>query len=466
MLLTRKRRLTAGLGLVVSFVMMTSIVSPAQASSKAASNAAIAQADCPPGVPCEVRLAALADGGYLWSPAHRPYDLPIYGINIHTTEGTLQQALDESQDLASHVSWNYLIDQTGKVWVQVPTDSESYDVGNVWVNSHYIEEEHIGFAGDCSSITPAEYNASVKLNRWLIRRFHIAASSSTIAGHDSYMSITDSSMPKRHWDPGVCWPWAKYLNDLGAPIVPTAGPNAGAVTIRTDDSHQPVTDCPTPTSGPSKDVPQFTVCQPANQSITNFVALYTAPSTSAPLLSDPYIHPDGSPGSTAQQDWGDKAPTGHTYVVLSRQPGWTQIQYSGGKAWFQDNGKVAVPTTTLTVTPKGNTAVPIYGRPVPEPSAPGWAKISYDVQTQHPLSKYVMQPGQHYAVASTLGVVPVPVRNDYYEGCNQADCQGDYDHDGVVDDRTVVIGNTKYIQIVWGHMFAFVKADDVKLGIA
>jgi N-acetyl-anhydromuramyl-L-alanine amidase AmpD len=416
--------------------IVTAASMPAAAQSSAAS-----QADCPPGVECQVVPAGLVDGGCNWSRAHRPSDLPVYGINDHTTEGSLEAVLAEAQDTNNCVSWNYLVDQTGKVYVAVPPDSLAYDVGNWWANTHYVQIEHVGRAEDCSTITPAEYRASVRLHRYLIQRFHIDANSATITGHDSIPGVKDSAMPVRHWDPGVCWPWARFLSNIGAPIVPTASPKSPVVTIHTRDSEQPVADCP----GPG-----FTQCTDPAQTTTNFVALYTAPSTAAPLLSDPYLHSDNSAGSIAMQDWGDKAPVGHAYVVLGHQPGWTQIQYSGTTAWFQDNGRVTVPTKAAIVTPKGNTPVAIYGRPMPEFDAPGWASIPYDHQTQVALTKYSMLPGQQYSVAP----VPDP-RTDYAEGCNLADCSGP-------GDGTVVIGQTKYIEISWSHHFAFVKADDIQ----
>jgi len=399
------------------------------------------QSDCPPGVACQIVPAVLKDGGCNYSTAHRPSDLPVYGINEHTTEGDLQSALAEAQDTSNCVSWNYLIDQTGKVYVSVPPDSLAYDVGNWWANTHYVQVEHVGRAEDCSTLTQAEYLASVKLDRYLIQRFHIQANGATITGHDSIPAVNDNGMATRHWDPGVCWPWGSYLAAVGAPIVPTAGPNSSVVTIRTDNSHQPTADCP----GAA-----FTLCVPPAQTTTNFVALYTAPSTSAPILSDPYLHQDASVGSIAMQDWGDKAPTGHAYVVTRHQHGWTQIWYGGKAVWSRDGDDVTVPTTAAIVTTKGNTAVPIYGRPMPEATAPGWDQIPYDLQTQVALTKYTMQPGQQYTVAP----VP-PVRTDYAEGCNLANCTGP-------GDGTVVIGQTKYIEISWDHHFAFVKADDVK----
>jgi len=398
------------------------------------------KANCPPGTSCQVVLAGLADGGCNWSTANRPHDLPVYGINEHTTEGGLQAALAEAQDTTHCVSWNYLIDQQGNIYASVPVDSLSYDAANWWVNTHYVEVEHIGFAEDCSTLTSVEYNASIKLDRWLISKYHIKASAATITGHESVSGVNDKAHAAQHWDPGVCWPWASYLAKVGAPIVPTAWPDSRVVTIKTDDSKQPVENCP----GAS-----FTNCTAAAQPTTNFVALYAGPSTTAPLVSDPYLHTDGSVGSDAMQDWGDKAVTGHDYVVIGHKAGWTQIWYGGQAAWFQDNGHVSVPTSAKVVVPKTDAPVAIYGRPMPEYNATGWDNIPYDHQSQVALTKYSMLAGQAYPVAA----VPA-LRNDYAEGCNLADCTGP-------GDTTVVIGNTKYIEISWNHRFAFVKADDV-----
>jgi hypothetical protein len=389
-----------------------------------------------------VVLAGLADGGCNWSMANRPHDLPIYGINEHTTEGSLQAALSEAQDTSNCVSWNYLVDQQGNIYVSVPVDSLAYDVANWWFNTHYVEVEHVGSAEDCSTLTPTEYAASIRLDQWLVGKYHLRATSATITGHDSVPGVNDAGQANQHWDPGVCWPWGKYLAAIGAPIVPTAAPNSHIVTVDSDNTNQPVQNCP----GAA-----FTNCTPAAQTTTNFLALYTAPTSAAPLVSDPYLHPDSSPGSTAMQDWGDKAVTGHDYVVIGRQPGWTEIWYGGQTARFQDNGRVSVPTSAVVVTPKGSAPIAIYGRPMPEYSAPGWANIPYDHQSQVALTKYQMMPGQEYPVAA----VPAP-RNDYAEGCNLANCTGP-------GDSTVVIGSTKYIEISWNHRAAFVQANDVSV---
>jgi len=428
--------------------------------------------NCPAGLPagthCTVVVAGLANDGCNWSWANRPTDLPVYGINEHTTEGTLQSALNEAQNTSNCVSWNYLIDQQGNVYVSVPRDSLAYDVDNWWENTHNIEVEHVGYSEDCSTLTNAEMQSSEALDRWLIQKYHIDPTAAMITGHQSVPGVDDGSQATQHWDPGYCWPWAQYLAAIGAPIVPTATPKSSVVTVRTDDSHQPIQNCPGT---------NFTDCTDAPSSLTdatNFVAMYTGPSTSDPLVSDPYLHPDSSAGSTAEQDWGDKAVTGHDYVVISRQPGWTEVWFNGQKAWFQDNGQVTVPTAAYTVTPKTSASVALYGRPLPDYDNPAWNNISYDPNHTQPvpLSDYAMLSGQQYAIVAAPSVssgtqpkgrlelpgVP-PLQTDYAEGCNTDNCTGPGDGTVVVDGPD----ETQYIEISYGARYAFVQLNDVNV---
>jgi N-acetyl-anhydromuramyl-L-alanine amidase AmpD len=422
--------------------------------------------DCPPGVKCQVVPAALADNGCNYSIAQRPEDTPIIGITEHTTEGSLQAALSEAQDSNNCVSWNYLVGQDGTVYVSVPPADIAYDAGNWYVNSQYVQVEHVGSAEDCSTLTSAEYKASTALDRYLIQRYHIHASAATIFGHDSVPGTDDAHVASMHWDPGVCWPWNAFLAAVGAPVVPSAAPTGDVVTVYAPQN-QPVQDCPGA---------QFTGCVAAAQTKTNFLTLYTAPSTSAPLLSDPYLHTDGSAGSIAMEDWGDKAPVGHQYVVAERKPGWTAIWYAGQKAWFPNRLLATVGSRSAVVTPKSLASVVVYGRPMPEDSAGGFY---YDGQNRVPLangwcaasqtpvagtaqdcipadlkpgsallSKYHIAPGQQYAVAQ----MDTPDR--YVEGCDNSTCT-------YPGDNVVVVGHTTYIGIWFNHRLAYVKAADV-----
>ncbi len=430
--------------------------------------------DCPPGVHCVVVPAGLANGpGYTcnYTFAHRPVDTPILGVNVHTTEGTLAEALAEAQDTTHCVSWNYLVGQDGTVYVSVSPTNIAYTAGNWYLNSQYVQIEHIGSAEDCSTLTSAEFNASAALVRYLVARYHFVPSGSTIFGHDSVPGVDDAHTPGMHWDPGVCWPWYRFLMSVGASLSPDPSLHPRVILVRSP-ANQPTQDCPGA---------NFTNCTPPAQETTNFLTLRTAPSTSAPLLSDPYLHPDGSPGSTAMQDWGDKAPSGHRYAVAERVPGWTAVWYSGQKAWFQNTTAATLGTRVSVVTPNGSAPVTVYGRPIPEITAPGvyndghrtvhlpygWCSpgqvpvagtdldcIPDDLRPgPSVLTKYHMLPGQSYVVAQ------LDTPNRYVEGCDNITCT-------FPGDNVTVIGTERWYGIWFNHRMAYVRASDVTLSLA
>jgi hypothetical protein len=179
---------------------------------------------------------------------------------------------------------------------------------------------------------------------------------------------------------------------------------------------------------------------------TNFVYLYTQPSASSSLLADPYLHPSGSAGTTADSDWGDKAPTGFQYVVASVQGNWTAIWYAGQKAWFYNpsgSGAAATQSTSLVVSPKpGTKSVAVYGAAYPNASA---YPSAIPVQSFGQL--YTISAGQRYT--TTGEVMP----NDYF-----------YDETwnySAPDDHKVVVGNQAFYQVEINHRIGYVKAADM-----
>ena len=224
------------------------------------------------------------------------------------------------------------------------------------------------------------------------------------------------------------------MSQVGAPISqPTPGslPVGSQITIAPPwtSSYEPTVT----SSGCSGTCP----AQPVN-----FVYLYTQPSTTAPLLSDPALHSSGS-GTTDASDWGDKAVAGQTFVVAGEQGDWTAIWYADQKAWFYNpGGQYAAPsnrTLQMVVMPKGTSAIPVYGRAYPEASA---YPSSITPQTVTPLN-YTIPPGQAY--------VPEPAG------------KGDYVDTPYNSTETVVTGTTTYYPIRFNHRLAYVMASDVKL---
>src|SRR6202008_2375782 len=126
----------------------------------------------------------------------------------------------------------------------------------------------------------------------------------------------------------------------------------------------------------------------------NFVELRTAPSPDAPLLSEPALHPDGSAGTTNIDAWGDTAVAGQSFVVAGRDGDWTAIWYGGRAAWFENPGATVAATVhgRLTITPRGDSPVAVYGRAYPEAAA---YPPEIPTQTVAPLDATI-QPGQAY----------------------------------------------------------------------
>jgi hypothetical protein len=280
-------------------------------------------ADCPQSLNCiyqpAVLVSASTEGAGSCSYSYlgqAESKRQFIGVVEHTTEESTSDALSEAQNYNACISWNYLVTPNGTIYETVPLNAVTYDAANWYFNSDYVRVKNIGHAGMCD-VTPAEYAASSQLVAYLASKFNFPVNASTIIGHENVPGTDDQGQADQHWDPGICWNWNKFLSMAGAPaITPSSNDNVVTIDPTFSQNHHPVTDC---TDGSE--------CSPTavNNTGTNFLYLYTTPSSSRSLLSDPYLQPDGSPGTEAMNDWGDKVETGHSYAVAQRQPGWTAI---------------------------------------------------------------------------------------------------------------------------------------------
>ncbi len=403
---------------------------------------ATSAAECPPNLDCDVVPAAYAlndpkdptsYGNY--DKADRPRTMKIDRIVLHDTEESYADTVAGFTNPATYTSANYVIRSSdGHVTQMVPTADVAWQAGNWYLNMHSVGIEQEGFAvAGASWYTEPLYRSSARLVRYLAARFDIPLDRQHIIGHDNVPGVDPAGQGTMHWDPGPYWDWGHYMALLGHPIVPTAGPHSSVVTIDPAfaTNVQTVRDCATDKALPDQ--------------ATSFVYLRTAPSTDAPLVSDPTLHSDGSAGTTCADDWGDKASVGQQLVVAGRQEQWTAIWWDGAKVWFHDDG-ASVPAVGFVVTPKpGKSEIPTYGRPVPEP----WAYPSQiPVQAKATPLPYQIKTGQRYL---TAGAVPT----DYYYAKT-------FDN-SVPGDHTDVVGHDRYLQIQLGHRIAYVKASDVNV---
>jgi N-acetyl-anhydromuramyl-L-alanine amidase AmpD len=404
--------------------------------------------DCPMGLNCEYIPAAYKQfsnsprdyGNY--DLANRPKDgLDIRYIIIHDTEGSYTSAINTFQG-QSYVSAHYLIRSAdGKIAEMVRPGNVAWQAGNWYINMHSIGIEHEGFAVEGATwFSEPMYHASAKLVKYLANRYHIPLDREHIIGHDHVPGLSPAAQGNMHWDPATFWDWGHFFDILGGkeskPPKHEGEPwkANGVVTIKPNfQTNQP----PVSYQGQQLDP------QPSS-----FVYLRTAPDSDAPLISDPSLHPNGGEGTTAINDWGDKAVTGQHFYRADREGDWSAIYYGGKKAWFYDpNGKNADLTHGMLVTPKsGVDSIPVYGAAYPEDSAYDGTGISEsDRGAIHPLP-YSIPAGQMY-------VADGPFKSDYYYAklYNQP------------SDNKVVKGDDEYYQISFNHRIAFVKKSDVDL---
>nr|BFE61698.1 peptidoglycan recognition family protein [Dactylosporangium thailandense] len=397
--------------------------------------------ECPPDLPCEWIPAPYADLGGGDYGNHdlgdRSASQRVRYIVIHDTEEYYDRTVQLVQDPA-YVSWNYTIRSAdGHVAQHVKAKDVAWHAGNWYVNATSVGIEHEGFAAEGAWYTEAMYRASAKLVRYLAARLDVPLDRGHIVGHDNVPGTVPSTVAGMHWDPAPYWDWGHYFDLLHAPFRGTGTAHTGLVTIDPDyDANRPAfTGCDGTTGGP---------CPSHGASA---LILHTAPDANAPLLSDPGLHPDGSAATMALSDTGSRVSAGQTYAVAGRSGDWTAIWYLGQRGWFLNPPAhpAAKWATGLVAVPKpGRATIPVYGRAYPEQAAYP-AGVPYQAIT--PL-QYTFAAGQRYAVA---GIVP----GEYYRAVS---------FDGSAPgDRTVVRGQTKYVQIQFGHRFMFVNLDDVQL---
>jgi N-acetyl-anhydromuramyl-L-alanine amidase AmpD len=391
--------------------------------------------------------------------ADRPTDgLDVRYITLHTTDETYDGTLDLFRDPTYAAGAHYVVrSEDGQVTQMTPTKDIAWDSANRSFYQHSIGIEQEAWATHGASWFSEDlYRSTAQLVRYLAAKYDIPLDRAHILGHDNVPGGTASGIPTQHWDPGPGWDWEHFFDLLGAPIHATAKPGSDVVTIKPGyaTNKQTTTYCDDVAGykqfpGPyrSFDCPVTSTDAPSS-----FVPLYTGPSTSAPLVADPYLHPTGT-GTNAMNDWGDKAPTGEQYVVADRQPGWTAIWFGGQEAWFQDSAQhpTTVPSKAERIVPKaGKTSIPVYTTSYPEASVYPPDFIAFEGTTprpQTPAKKYSIPAGQSYVASG-------PAENTdsyfaiYYDGSAPYD-QHDF------------IGKTKVYEIVYNHRMAFVNADDV-----
>jgi N-acetyl-anhydromuramyl-L-alanine amidase AmpD len=410
--------------------------------------------ECPVQLVCRFVPAAYAQtnpanpnayGNY--DQAERPDDGDeIRYIAIHDTEESYDSAIGTFQDPQRRVSAHYVIRSSdGQITQLVHTKDIAFHAGNYWFNMHSLGIEHEGvMVNGARWYTEQMYRTSARLVRYLAARYHIPLDREHIVGHEELPAATPDRVAAMHYDPGPYWNWAHYFDLLGAPL--SAGPapdtpvlaahRAGmpVITIapRFETNTQPLQRC------------AATTCTDLPRQGSNVVYLHTQPSTNAPLVTDPGLHPDGSPGTTQVKDWSARAVTGQSFVVARRWGQWIAIWFGGRLAWLTTtSARFSDPGHGVLITPRpGHTAIPVYGTAFPEAGAyPPTIPVKAIVALP-----YTIPAGQIY-----LGVQPSFA--DYY--------YARFDGARVPNNHTLVVGNRCLMEISFNHRQAFVDTADV-----
>jgi hypothetical protein len=401
--------------------------------------------ECPRGVSCESIPAPYQLLGDGTDPSaygnhdlsDRPVRQRVEYIVIHDTEVSYDETLKLVQD-PTYVSWHYTVRSAdGHIAQHVPTKDVAWHAGNWYVNAKAVGVEHEGFGAQASWYTEAMYRSSAKLVRYLALKLGVPLDRAHIIGHDNVPGTVPSTVAGMHWDPGPYWDWSHYFDLLGAPLPSTGSPLGGMVVIKPNFA---------------TNQPAFTGCDgvkgdPCPARGSSDVILRTAPSATAPLVSDIGLHPGGQPSTMDVSDVGAVAGTGQRFAVAGRSGDWTAIWYLGQRAWFYNprSAPAAVWTTGLVVTPKaGLASVPVYGRAYPEAAA---YPAGVPVQSVVPL-QYTLLAGQRYSLAAVLP-------SEYYRASTfDGSSPGDW---------TVIRGTTTYAQIQFGHRVMYVNLADVRI---
>lgn len=410
--------------------------------------------------------------------AYRPRYPKLDYITLHDNEETGDGTLWLFHDPTYLASANYEVFSDGTVVQLVPDQDIAWDSANPAMYQHSIGIEQEGFAiNGATWYTPQLYRATATLVRWLTAKYHIPRTRAHILGHDNVPGGNcDVCIASQHWDPGPYWNWGLFMALIGAPARPTAPPSSNVVTIDPNwfanqtvvtgtEPIQDLTPYPGPYHGPewahlNENPPgSFYVRQPKQP--VSFVWLHTAPSFSAPLLSDPYLHGDPyvgtppGPGTIRANDWGDKAPAGEQYVVAGRQGNWTAIWYAGAEGWFYNPpgpGATAVPASApIVITPKpGLSSIPVYVDDYPLTSdypATFLKEAEFPPPLHAPTDNYTIKAGQSYVAGGPA------FNGDWYYAAN-IDGSAPYD-------RTDFHGSDRFYLITYNHRMAFVDANDV-----
>lgn len=302
----------------------TTMTLAAQPGVTAGAEPAGGAAQCPTSLHCVSRTGA---GGPQRTAAQIRY------LVLGTGSSTAEQLIAAQLAPRPAMTLSYVVRDDGQVTQLLPATTAPDFTGNATIDGAAIAIAVDRPAAPVAPYPAATYRGLAALLRYLGATYHIPLDRQHVLDRSEIPAASDGVTATAGTRPaagvGTAFDWARALQLAGGDL---AGPG--------DDFGHVV--AITPVFAGNRQQGQVCVaavgvdCHPAGSHPANFVRLHTEPSTSAPLVSDPALHPDGAAGSTDLADTGDQAVAGQLYAVAEHRPGWTGIYYGGQVAWLQD----------------------------------------------------------------------------------------------------------------------------------
>lgn len=157
-----------------------------------------------------------------WSPAascnytsaSREASHNIDMVVIHTAQGSYSGTINWFKNCAAGASAHYVVSKTGAITAMVRDEDIGWQAGHWTTNTRSIGIEHEGFVSDPNAYTPAMYQASAALTRWLSDRYAIPRDRAHIIGHNEVPGCArpGGGGSACHTDPGPYWDWNYYMS--------------------------------------------------------------------------------------------------------------------------------------------------------------------------------------------------------------------------------------------------------------
>lgn len=161
--------------------------------------------------------------GVLWAPSpnfnDRDPSVKIDAIVIHTTEGSVEEAIAWFQNPESQVSAHFVIAPDGRVTQMVPLAKRAWHA--TYYNHRSIGIEVAGHADRASTWTPRNFKALVGLTAWLCHAYDIpavhpaGAARSKEEGLDVPGLVAHAQVqPWNRSDPGPHFAWPLFVGEV------------------------------------------------------------------------------------------------------------------------------------------------------------------------------------------------------------------------------------------------------------